>query len=640
MLEISTLERTRAQTSVSIALVMALSFGIFSLILAAYIGLIPLGHWQDEFAVLPVYTVDGWNGLLSRLISWSPRPFSELLIFAYAHMVEHYHSSLIGSMLSALWLMLSISILAVPIIACQAFPSAMSRWQIILLSLGLYCLMLVGHPVSEFFYWPQGAAAYIPAIAGVCAAMWIIIVSGTNNMKARWAISVMLTVAALSAEVGAMLVTVFCLLLFFQVLMDKLGRKPTILTDRGVLWLTIPFVAAATVLIAVRFGRLESTGEIMGDSNIAHHLIPALSQAALTFLRELLFVDGVTMTPKSLALGLATKAFFFLAAYSILRSVVISRTAFHTDGRLLALLSLACFATVFLTIAAAFYQFGIVCCERHGTFRQLLILLGLISFSAFAAGWAKFSATDSARAPATTKSIMFLVASVLIPASISAPWIALEYRHYSTYLEVSVQNWNAGIAPGDRLVYRLLPPGKIIGSISIPDGNYTLTDDSKWIIHSMISYFHKKSITFETVTVKPMNKPPAALLAPLKQPAPQCFVDIVNDRPYQAVSLQRSKNGTLKLQGWTKPALSAESYSMSTWVVVSSQDGKKHYFETTVQERPDVAAVLKRPEMKDAGFIVTLDLNALPHKQTINLLSVSRGIRDISYDCGMAIEIN
>jgi len=83
--------------------------------------------------------------------------------------------------------------------------------------------------------------------------------------------------------------------------------------------------------------------------------------------------------------------------------------------------------------------------------------------------------------------------------------------------------------------------------------------------------------------------------------------------------------------------LSAESDSMSTWIVVSSQDGKKHYFETAVEERPDVVAALKRPALKDAGFSVTLDFSSLPHKQTINLLSVSR---DISYNCGMAIEVN
>lgn len=506
VLKTSNLKRTRTQTSASMLVMMVLSVVIFTLILAAYVGLIPLGHWQDEFQVLPVYSRDGWKALLSRLISWSPRPFSELLILLYAHLVKLYNSPLIGSVLATLWLMLSISILAVPIFARQVFPSAISRWQTILLSLGLYCLMLVGHPVGEFFYWPMAAAAYIPVIAGVCAAMWIFIVSGADNMIARWASSVMLTVAALSAEVGAMLVTLFCLLLVFQILMDKLGRKPTVLTDRGVLWLMIPFVAAATVLVAIRFSRFENPTEILGDRNIAHHLVPSLSQAALTFFKELLSVDGVTMTPMSLTLGLASKTLFFMAAYCILRPIVVLRTAFHADGCLLAQLSLACFATVFLTIAADFYQFGEMCRERHFTFGQLLIFLGLISFSAFAAGRTKLSSVDSAKLHATTKSIIMLITSVLISASISARGIAYEYRNYSKYLEVNRQNWSTGIAPGDHMVYRLLPLGKIIGGVSIPNRTYTLTDDSGSLmfdhfVHSIISYFQKKTISFETVAV-------------------------------------------------------------------------------------------------------------------------------------------
>ncbi len=478
-----------------------LAFVVFSVILTAYFGLVPLGSWFDEFETVDVYARGGWDSLASRLLRWSPRPFSELLIFLYAQLVRSLRTPLIGPMLAALWVMLGVSVVAVPLAGRRAFLSGTSWRQAILLSLGLWCLMLVGHPVSEFFYWPLGSVAYIPVAAGVCAVLWMFIIVGVDGARAPFVAALALSVVALSAEVGATLVAAFCLMVFAQALKDRLARTPAFFANRVVAPLTLPFGAAIAVLVAVRFGRVESEELLVEDSQLAHHLLPALSEAASRSVVELLSVDGVTMTPMHVALGIATKALFCLATFGILRPVVASPRTFRAEGRLLAFLGLACFASLFVSLAAAVHHFGKVCCQRHGTFRQIMVFLGLMAFSVCAAAWMRHASGERLRAPATARTILFLLASVIIPASFSARDVAVDYRRYGAYRDIQKHNWTAGSAPGDHFVYRVPTRGRIVGGLKVTEGTHTLADDSGWLIHSIIVFFRKKSVTFQMVDV-------------------------------------------------------------------------------------------------------------------------------------------
>jgi hypothetical protein len=138
------------------------------------------------------------------------------------------------------------------------------------------------------------------------------------------------------------------------------------------------------------------------------------------------------------------------------------------------------------------------------------------------------------------------------------------------------------------------------------------------------------------VVAQPSINPPAALSAPLGQTAALCYIDLVNGRPYQPAPTHKAVDGIVRLQGWTAPPESAETSSMSTWVALTSVDGKTQYFKALPQSRPDVAALFKRPALKESGFNITLDLSTRRGKQTINLFSVSG---ESTYKCSMAVDI-
>jgi hypothetical protein len=138
------------------------------------------------------------------------------------------------------------------------------------------------------------------------------------------------------------------------------------------------------------------------------------------------------------------------------------------------------------------------------------------------------------------------------------------------------------------------------------------------------------------ILTQPSINPPIALSRPLQQTAALCSIDFVNDRPYQHASTNKAVDGTVRLQGWTAPPANAESSSISTWVTLISLDGKTQYFKAPLQDRSDVAVFFKRPDLKESGFSITLDLSERPGKQTINLFSVSG---EAAYKCSMAVDI-
>src|SRR6516162_5606674 len=89
------------------ALLAVILLAILGLLIALHFGLVSVGHWAvDEFIVINSYRNNGWTFFVDRLITWSPRPISEALIWAYACLVNWQHKPFIGVFLALLWLTL------------------------------------------------------------------------------------------------------------------------------------------------------------------------------------------------------------------------------------------------------------------------------------------------------------------------------------------------------------------------------------------------------------------------------------------------------------------------------------------------------------------------------------------------------
>ncbi|WP_454757011.1 hypothetical protein [Cupriavidus campinensis] len=470
---------------------MLIAFEVFAVVLLAYAGLTPIGHWQDEFATLPL-TLQGWKPFLVRLLTWSPRPVSESLIFAYGHLVDHFRAPLIGSSLLFLWGVLGLCMIAVPLWLRKRLPSGMAMWQCVAISLATYCLFLVGHPVSEMFYWPLAAFAYLPTMGALSVAMWAMVMTDLNS-RGRWLVAAALVVAAWSSEVGAMLVFVFSGLTIAYRITWRLARIDFSLPARAGLWIAVPLVAAGAVLGILRLVRVGNPNEIFGDPTVAHHIQPAVELAVYRFFDEIITWGSAVQSLDGRLEGGGTKLAFMLGVYGILRPVFA-----HAQRRavpMLLLFGLACLTTVLLTIAAAYYEFGLVCCERHETFRQSVIFLGLSSIAAFLAS---IPVRRNSAAYGAPWYVACLAIAVAIPAYTSAPAVINDYRDYADHFRVKNTNWAVGMAPGESMVFLQMERGQIIGGVPQPDATHTMTSNSGWWVEAIMTYFKKQSVTFQT----------------------------------------------------------------------------------------------------------------------------------------------
>ncbi|HVZ44415.1 MAG TPA: hypothetical protein VHA82_11445 [Ramlibacter sp.] len=462
----------------------------FAIVIAAYAGLIPLGQWQDEWDTIPALVRGGWATYAHRVLTWSPRPFSELILFGYAHWVDAAGEPLIAPVLMLLWLPLAISLIWVPSLLFERGDVAW--WPP---ALSLFCLFLLGHPSGEMFYWPQGGGmAYLISLACIATVTWLACATGLASRRERVVASVLLAIAVLCAEVSAF----FVLILAGFGAMSVAARRFTSIASAHAMrwvWLTPPLAAACVVLALGVFGRLGNPVEIFGDRAVAHHPVSAMLNSARVFAVELVSLDGSAPNFGDIASGLAVKGLFFLGIWSWARSSAAPRRPLTDTARPLPLfIGAAALATAFTIIAAAYYQFGVVCCERHGTFRQALVCLALFSF----AWWLgrRMQGRSAARGLPALSPLCLLLAVVIagIPS-----WGALlaDYKSYPARISAAHANWIAGNAAGDTFTYVALPPGEIVGGPYLPaEGTFAAGPSGPGNVPHIIAFFRKKAVTF------------------------------------------------------------------------------------------------------------------------------------------------
>lgn len=437
--------------------------------LLAFAGLIPLGRWHDEYLTLYSYHASGSRFFVDRLLHWSPRPLSELLAYIYAAGVYATGSPLIGEFLLPFWLVFIAALLLPVLRNAGGFACA---WV-------LLALLLLGHPVAEVFYWPFGTVAYLPTVAAT--ALLLTLDWGgriENDSGLAWVVAALL-VAAASSEVGALFTCIYTLLLISS---RSLGIRKS-------LPFVIPLLLALGVLYLQFTGRVVAANEVFGDPLVAHHpIVTALAVAKLAFF-ELAKGDIGHHFFTRLISGLATKALFFYGVY-----LTMSAREGHGDQRMRPILVVTSIFTAVLTIAAALYNFGSVCCERHATVRQEYVFIALGSLATYlAARWPSHRHRHAG---------IWLLCSLLIPLAASLPKLQREYLDYSETRQAGMMTWQSGRSVGPVMHMTQTMPGPITGGLYIEPGIYGRAAKSHSDAPWMLIFFNKQSVVVEPPSKK------------------------------------------------------------------------------------------------------------------------------------------
>ena len=452
-------------------LVIPLALLVPGLVLVAYAGLWPQGRWGDEYFAFYVYRLAGALGEWIRLWQWSPRPVSELLIFFYWQAVRAAGLPLVAPALAAAWAILGIGLLA----AAQpwAKPGRAARGALVLT---LPAIFLLGAPVSELFYWPFGALAYLPALAAASYATLVLAGPGLRD-PANWiALSAVLSLGAASVEVG-----VFFALCTAPGLLVAASNGSGASRRLRITASLVPLLAALMLLMMLLHGRVAAGAEMFGSPARYHHIGLSLWLAAGQFTIEFLRPES-----GSIVASVCVKLLVFFGTQTCL---ALAWPAAPARGPILAVL-IGLAATAFLSIAGAYYNFGTLCCERHAAYRQALFILMVIA----AAGlW------RPGRAGVWGPVLLALAVLVYLPPRIPAlrTEYGLAHLRGAAWKAIFRSGRQPGAAPLD---YPIAPNGPLFHYQIFPPGFYQLAQHPPSNATGPMLFFGKDSMRARVMT--------------------------------------------------------------------------------------------------------------------------------------------
>lgn len=459
-------------------------------LLLALLSLTPLGHWQmDELLMMRAYREHGLTALLRRIASWSPRPASETLLYAYSLVVHATGRQLTGSFLAGLWSLLIVASLAPAMLIRTGDPAG--RRVAILVALTVLSLFVTGHPVAEVFYWPQAAAAYIPSIAFIAAPLICLVLVTGRSRRFDGLVAGCVSLAAMSSEVSTFFGVAFGASV---ILLHAIGRRSlqgSRAKSCSADLFALPLLTGSLVVYMLTNARFGSEAEIF-DADIARHLSASLWWSLTTFPSDALSIDLGQATSQGLALGILSRT-----ALLALTVLAFSRTAGARPPELKLLVvcfGFAALAAALFSLFAAYYQFGVNCCQRHQTLRSQLVVVAVVAL-----GW--LIAQSSLAARLAHRNVVWMALASAIAIASSAADMPAAIRHdvidYRRIWEARQANWHDAMSPDPAMTLRLSHRGDIVGGIYAPHGDFRDDDATPRPLRAMMRYFGKSRIVTE-----------------------------------------------------------------------------------------------------------------------------------------------
>jgi hypothetical protein len=407
----------------------------------------------------------GFTGEWYRVLHWSPRPFSEALLYFYWRGVHATGRPLVALAVGSAWAVLFIFLFAA--LKPWQSPGRVARWAMLLALPALF--LLAGQP-EEMYYWPYGAVAYLPSLGAACFATIRLAGPGLDERRGWITLAVALVIGATSVEHGAFLAGVMSPFLLVAAARGPRDGRFVRLASAGIVAIVV-----VTVLILFWFGRIALAGETFGIRAIAHRGGVDLKLTVFTLAQEFFHPENW-----GLAASILAKCMVFVGARHCL---AIAWPTQQSRPLLLALLaSLA--ATVFLSVFGAYYNFGVLCCQRMAAYRQALFLLMLVA----AAGLSR---------PARPKTIGSPVLALAALVNLQPRLVAIntEYRLAGARAAARSITFATGMTPGlAPLEYVVPPSGPIFNYRTFPTGIYEYLPQSPGPSQFPMMYFNKRKM--------------------------------------------------------------------------------------------------------------------------------------------------
>lgn len=430
------------------------------LCLAAYAGQLGLGHWQsDEYILFSSLRVEGWQAVMPRL-AMAPWPFAEALLLLYGAAVLSFGSALVVPFLAALWA----GVLACTVLAARSVlpPSGRRLVTAAVLVGSLFAFVLTTNNVTEMFYWPAAAAAYLPTAGS--AVVLLFLLSGPLEARRRLGCGAALLVAAASSEVGAAMATGFAVTAAFAGALG--GGAHLVKTLREGVWWLVPALLGVAVLGLTLLERAYAAAPSAAEP-FAGHLAASFGIGLRQFMLDLAAGNAADATVAASLTALAAKLLFAFGFAAIWQH---ADPAGAVPSRWHAVLAAALGMAALFSIVAAYGHHGTLCCERQATARSWFIdLLAILAMAWGLARW-PLSRRVGWLPPA-------LLALSLHPVLFDLHGLYRDYANYGWAIDSRVRTWRSASQPDTDQMEFYMPPDEakmLIHGYTQPVGTFRI----------------------------------------------------------------------------------------------------------------------------------------------------------------------
>jgi hypothetical protein len=128
-----------------------------------------------------------------------------------------------------------------------------------------------------------------------------------------------------------------------------------------------------------------------------------------------------------------------------------------------------------------------LCCERHATFRQAMILLSLATFAGLLGG-----------TPRPSRHMLLALVLLVLLAVRFGP-LSGDWRRMGAVIAMRQSNWDAATGPGDAMTLSISAGGHITNSDGLPAGAFRRSSDSgmgdtPWYAWGIMARFDKHAL--------------------------------------------------------------------------------------------------------------------------------------------------
>jgi hypothetical protein len=455
--------------------------------LLGYAGLIGQGRWQiDEF--MDFYRMRSGVGYVFARLAWSPRPISEPLYYAYGCMVNWLHRPLIVPFLAALWAVFFVAGLYT---AWQRRAEGQPGRVLdcALIALTLMSLFAADADVTEVFYWPAGAIAYLLTLSATLLLFLQVADGRLAARQGRILGAICLVVAAGSSEAGATFVLCYALLYAAGWAVANFRNRKHSGGPSPALWLAIPSLLCAMVLVSVRLNRFkaqELSGSVPGPAlgHPVRSLILGVQRVGVEFLGRPMLADlrntyphpqewlhlGSRLLLESFSRSRLPMEILLAIGTALWGSARFRRPSKPAAWQILGIVAALPLASLF-TVAAAELHFGVICCQRHEVLRESWMIMAVTGAAIACLAWIPEKVHRWMSQCAPVAPLCFCAA--LLSLRPFSP-LMRSYENYATAWAAERQTFASGFSAGENeITYCVLPSAGVISEEQLPLGTYS-----------------------------------------------------------------------------------------------------------------------------------------------------------------------